>query len=130
MGFTEAVAAAFRNYVNFRDRASRSEYWWFFLFIFVANLVLGAIEGAMGLAAGHGFLSMLFGLVTFIPGLAVGARRLHDADRSGWWLLLGFVPLIGIVVLLIWFAQRGTPGTNRFGPDPLGGDEEDAAWEV
>lgn len=127
MDFVAAVKSAFRNYVNFRDRASRSEYWWFVLFLFVANLVIAIVEDAMGMAGGYGVLSSLFGLVTLLPGLAVGARRLHDIDRSGWWLLIYFLPLIGFIILIFWACQRGTPGSNRFGRDPLD-TSDDASW--
>ena len=58
-------------------------------------------------------------LALFLPGLAVSIRRLHDRDKSGWWVLLAFIPLIGAIILLIWFIMRGTQGPNRFGPDPL-----------
>jgi uncharacterized membrane protein YhaH (DUF805 family) len=61
----------------------------------------------------------LFGLVTFIPTVSVAIRRLHDSDRTGWWYLLIFVPLIGWIILLIWYVTKGTDGPNRFGPDPL-----------
>ncbi len=64
-------------------------------------------------------VSPLFGLATFLPSIAIGVRRLHDLDRSGWWLLLVFIPLIGAIVLLIWYCAKGTAGPNRFGPDPL-----------
>jgi len=123
MGFVEAVTAAFKNYVNFSDRACRSAYWWFILFYFLVNLVIAAIESAMGVGPGMGFLSMIFVLVTFLPSLAVAVRRLHDIDKSGWWLLLYFIPLIGVIILIVWACKRGTPGDNRFGPDPLAGLE-------
>jgi uncharacterized membrane protein YhaH (DUF805 family) len=64
---------------------------------------------------------MLFGLAVLIPSIAVGARRLHDTDRSGWWLLIALIPFIGAIVLLVFFVLPGTQGTNRFGPDPYGG---------
>ena len=64
-------------------------------------------------------LNSLANLALLLPNLAVGARRLHDTDRSGWFLLLVFIPLIGIIILIVWWCQRGTAGPNRFGPDPL-----------
>jgi uncharacterized membrane protein YhaH (DUF805 family) len=121
MGFVEAVTSAFKNYVNFHDRSCRSAYWWYVLFIFLVNLVLAGIDSAMGMGAGGGILSTIFGLATLLPSIAVGVRRLHDIDRSGWWLLIGFIPLIGIIVLIVWACMRGTPGDNRFGPNPLAG---------
>ncbi len=65
--------------------------------------------------------SPIWGLATFLPSLAMGVRRLHDTDRSGWWWLLSFIPLIGIIVLIVFWCSEGTRGPNRFGPDPLGG---------
>jgi len=119
MGFVEAVASALKGYVNVRDRACRSEYWWFFLFALLASAVIGFAEGATGVGTDVGVLSTIFSLAMLLPSIAVGVRRLHDIDRSGWWLLLWFVPLIGVIVLIIWACKRGTPGANRFGPDPL-----------
>lgn len=69
---------------------------------------------------GAGVLGNIWSLVIFLPTLAAGVRRLHDTDRSGWWLLLMFLPVIGAIVLIVFLAQKGTAGTNRFGPDPLG----------
>jgi uncharacterized membrane protein YhaH (DUF805 family) len=84
-------------------------------------VVIGAIVTAMiDLMIGMRLTNSLFGLATILPGIAVAARRLHDVDRSGWWLLLNFIPLIGWIVLLVWFCTRGTEGPNRFGPDPMG----------
>jgi uncharacterized membrane protein YhaH (DUF805 family) len=74
-----------------------------------------------GIRDGVSPISSLVSLALFLPGLAVSVRRLHDTDRSGWWVLLFLIPLIGAIVLLIWYCSRGTPGGNRFGPDPLAG---------
>ena len=68
-------------------------------------------------------LSSIWSLATFLPSLAVGIRRLHDTDRSGWWWLISFIPLIGIIVLIVFWCSAGIPGSNRFGPDPLGGPQ-------
>ncbi len=123
MGFVEAIGSAFKNYVNFQDRSCRSAYWWYVLFIFLANIVIGVIELAMGMGMGGGMgvLSGIFFLATLLPSIAVGVRRLHDIMSSGLWLLLGFIPLIGFIILIFWACLRGTPGDNRFGPDPLAG---------
>ena len=115
MGFAQAISAGFSNYVNFRDRACRSEYWYWILFIVIAEIVAGIIDQMLGMQ----IVSSLFGLVTIIPNIAVAIRRLHDLDRTGWWILLGFIPLIGWNILLIWYVTKGTDGPNRFGPDPL-----------
>ena len=78
-------------------------------------------HGEFSASFNGGILSILWALGNFLPSLAVGVRRLHDTDRSGWWLLIAFIPLIGAIVLLVFFCTRGTPGPNRFGNDPLGG---------
>jgi len=121
MGFVEAITAAFKGYVNFRDRACRSEYWWFMLFGLLGSLVIGLAESVMGINPEVGVFSTIFSLAILLPGLAVAVRRLHDIDRSGWWLLLWFVPLVGMIVLIVWACKPGTPGHNRFGADPLAG---------
>jgi uncharacterized membrane protein YhaH (DUF805 family) len=113
MSFTEAVTSVFSKYAIFKGRARRSEFWWFTLFSFVASVVLGFVDG---LLFGHEILSAIFALGTFIPVLAVTVRRLHDIDRSGWWILIGLVPLIGWIILIYWYTREGTPGLNQFGP--------------
>jgi uncharacterized membrane protein YhaH (DUF805 family) len=115
MGFGEAISAGFSNYVNFNDRAPRSEYWYWILFTVIAEVVVAAIDRALGI---H-LIAALLVLAIVIPTFAVTIRRLHDLDRSGWWIFLSFIPLIGGIILLIWFCTRGTEGPNRFGPDPL-----------
>ncbi|MFY9892881.1 MAG: DUF805 domain-containing protein [Xanthobacteraceae bacterium] len=117
MNFGQAISSGFSNYVNFSDRAIRSEYWYWVLFVCLAEVVTSIIDYAIGFQVTTG----LFGLAVILPGLAVSVRRLHDLDRTGWWLLLGFIPLIGSIILIVWFCTRGTPGPNRFGPDPLAG---------
>jgi uncharacterized membrane protein YhaH (DUF805 family) len=114
MDFAEAIRSGFQNYVNFDGRARRSAYWFWALFVWVASAVLAIVDAVTGI----GFVSALFGLATLLPSIAVAVRRLHDIDRSGWFLLLGFIPLVGVVILIIWACQAGTPGPNRFGPEP------------
>ncbi|MDH6265205.1 uncharacterized membrane protein YhaH (DUF805 family) [Rhizobium sp. SG_E_25_P2] len=82
----------------------------------IATLVLGVIDETV---IGMGLLGGIFGLATLIPGIAVGVRRLHDRDMSGWWLLIGFVPLVGWLILIYLLATPGTVGENRFGSEPL-----------
>lgn len=106
-----------KKYAVFTGRAQRAEYWMFFLFNFIIAFVLGFIEGLVG---GPGILGILYSLVVLIPGIAVSIRRLHDTDRSGWWLLIGFVPLIGAIVLLVFMVQDSKPGENQFGANPKG----------
>ena len=115
MEFKEAVAHVFSNYATFNGRACRSEYWWFVLFSFLAGIVTAIISAiTMG---GGGPLMVLLQLALFLPGLAVAVRRLHDIDKSGWWYLIILIPLIGAIVLMIWFCRKGTVGPNRFGED-------------
>jgi len=120
MGFGEAVSAVFKKYATFTGRASRSEYWWWTLFVLIASIVLTIIDTAVLGAEEYGILSTIFGLAILVPAIAVTVRRLHDTDRSGWWIFLGLIPIIGTLVLLFWYVSRGREGDNRFGPDPLG----------
>ncbi|MGM0660169.1 MAG: DUF805 domain-containing protein [Pseudomonadota bacterium] len=116
MDFTTAVKTVLtENYVNFTGRAQRSEFWWFALFAFVVLSVLGALGDVGNLLAG------IFALAIMLPGIGVAVRRLHDVDRTGWWYLLVLIPVLGPLILIFaFFIHRGTPGDNRFGPDPLG----------
>ena len=119
MTFVEAIKSAFSNYANFEGRATRSEYWWFYLFAFIINTVL---EVAAELAGDGDFVaslvSMAFALAILVPSIAVAARRLHDVNRSGWWQLIALT-IIGIIPLLYWLIKKGTDGPNRFGEDRL-----------
>jgi uncharacterized membrane protein YhaH (DUF805 family) len=115
MNFSEAIASGFSNYVNFSDRASRSEYWYWVLFVILADIVTSIVDYVIGF---H-ITTSLFGLAVLLPGLAVAIRRLHDLDRTGWWFFLVLIPLVGAIVLIVWYCSRGTEGPNRFGPDPL-----------
>ena len=112
----QAFQSALGNYANFNGRARRSEYWWFFV---IVNVVVGVLTLAGGaiLPALAG-VGGLVALALLLPALAVTVRRLHDTDRSGWWILLGLVPFGGIV-LLVFFFLPGTSGPNRFGPESL-----------
>jgi len=104
-----------KKYAVFSGRARRKEYWMFVLFNVIIGFVLGFIEG---LAGGPGVLGGIYGLAVLIPGVAVSVRRLQDTNRSGWWLLIGLVPLIGSIVLLVFMIQDGQPGENQYGPNP------------
>ena len=120
MNFQQAVQSGFSNYAKFRGRAARSEFWWFQLFIVLGGIVAAVLDLlANSNVLGGEPLAMLFYLATIIPGLAVSVRRLHDTDSSGWWLLLGLIPLIGMIVLIVWWCLKGSKGYNRFGADPL-----------
>lgn len=121
MEFQDAVKAGFQKFFDFDTRSSRSEYWWWTLFVIMGGIVLAildAMTSGVG-ASGFGPLGGLFSLVTLIPGISVTVRRLHDLDKSGWWILINLVPLIGWIIMIVWAATRGNDGPNRFGEDPL-----------
>ena len=102
MNFQTAIRSDFQNYANFKGRASRAEYWWWALFIFILSVLLSSIHDSLG---------DLGSLVTLLPGIAVAIRRMHDVDRAGWFIL---VPFYNLILLL----RRGDAGENRFGPPP------------
>jgi uncharacterized membrane protein YhaH (DUF805 family) len=114
MDLGEAISTCFSKYATFGGRAMRSEYWYWVLFNVLAAIGFIIIQFALFRFLGQ-VLAWLFDLATIIPSIAVATRRLHDTDRSGWWQLLIFVPVIGWIVLLVWYCQPGTPGGNRFG---------------
>ena len=120
MDFQTAVRTCFQKYATISGRARRSEYWWFVLFLFAGNVVLGLVDQIVFGSAQ--VRSAIFGLTTLVPSICAAARRLHDTGRSAWWLLLIIIPLIGFLVLLWWFVQKGTDGSNEYGPDPLAGE--------
>ncbi|MDO9416376.1 DUF805 domain-containing protein [Pararhizobium sp.] len=115
MTFVESVSTVLSKYVVFTGRASRSEFWWFVLFNLGVSIIAAVIDMGLGIQA----VGALVGLGLLLPGLAVSVRRLHDTDRSGWWLLILLVPLIGAIVLIVWNATAGTPGDNQYGPSPI-----------
>jgi uncharacterized membrane protein YhaH (DUF805 family) len=114
MSFQDAVRSVLTKYADFNGRARRSEYWYFVLFSFLV-LVAAMIVGR---AIGLGFLYYVAWLGLLLPSLAVGARRLHDTGRPGLWLLIGLVPLVGAIILLVFFVSEGNPGPNQYGPSP------------
>jgi uncharacterized membrane protein YhaH (DUF805 family) len=105
-----------KKYVDFSGRAQRMEYWMFVLINFLVMIGIAIIDFVLGL----GFLGAIYGLGVLLPSIAVGVRRLHDTNRSGWWLLIGLVPVIGVIVLIVFFVQDSQPGANDFGPNPKG----------
>lgn len=109
-----------RNYVGFGGRARRKEYWMFILVNLIFTGVLGILDKMLGLkvAGEEGTLTTLYGLLMFLPCWAVQFRRLHDTDRSAWWLLLVLIPIIGWLVILAFNCQNGTAGVNKYGTDP------------
>jgi len=144
MGFGQAIKHVFSNYANFNGRACRSEFWWWYLFTAIVSLILAipaipwyneyinasinqmgeavqVLPAPSGLAMVGLVLSGIFSLAVLIPTIAVAARRLHDTDRSGWWLLLYFLSCcfgIGAIILIIFWILPSTPGPNRFGEGP------------
>jgi uncharacterized membrane protein YhaH (DUF805 family) len=111
---SDAVRSCLSKYATFSGRARRAEYWWFTLAVIIVEIVTSLIDRALGTS----LVTLLVALALFLPGLAVGVRRLHDTDRSGWWLLIALVPFVGAIVLLVFEVLDGTPGPNRFGPSP------------
>ena len=112
-----------KKYAVFSGRARRKEYWYFFLFNFLITIVLLIIDGMTGTLtaeAGIGLLGGIYALAVLIPALAVSVRRLHDTDRSGWWLLIMLIPLIGVIVILVFTVQDSKPGENQYGSNPKG----------
>jgi uncharacterized membrane protein YhaH (DUF805 family) len=118
MNFGQAIASGFRNYATFSGRACRSEFWYWTLFSILVSIVAGILDLALLPLASISPFGAISTVVLFLPDLAVAARRLHDLDRTGWWLLI-CLTIIGAFVLLVWDCLKGTSGANRFGPDPL-----------
>ena len=126
MGFGEAVKSFWSNYAPFRGRSRRSEYWWIQLFLVLTNLAVAAIDLALMSGdvdrfianGGGGIVGLIWILVTIVPALAVLVRRLHDTGKSGWWALIGFVPLVGAIVLLVFTVLDSDAGENKFGMSP------------
>ena len=100
----EACKMYWQKYVDFEGRSRRAEYWWAALMVFVLSLIP--------------YINILVGLATIIPSIAVGVRRLHDINKSGWFMLLNLIPIVGQIILIIWFCQEGTIGPNQYGEDP------------
>jgi uncharacterized membrane protein YhaH (DUF805 family) len=118
MGFAEAVQTVLSKYAVFNGRASRPEYWWFVLAQAIVVLILDILVASTGSGAIQAILVIVW-LALVLPSLAVGCRRLHDTDKTGWWLLIGLIPIVGTIVLIVFFVQPGTLGDNRYGPAPV-----------
>ncbi len=115
MSFTQAIGSGFGKYFDFSGRSSRSEYWWWYLFVVIGAIVFPVIDALIRTA----FLYYVFALATLLPLFAVGVRRLHDIDKSAWGLLMGFIPIIGTIILFIWLVRSGDAGDNSYGANPL-----------
>ena len=126
MGFGEAVKSFWFNYSKFKGRSRRSDYWWIQLFLVLTNLAVAAIDLVLMNGdlerfianGGGGIVGLIWILVTIVPALAVLVRRLHDTGKSGWWALIGFVPLVGGIVLLVFTVLDSDAGENSHGPSP------------
>jgi uncharacterized membrane protein YhaH (DUF805 family) len=100
-------------YAQFTGRARRAEFWWFFLASFIIGIVFNIL---IAVASIFWVVYVIYALAVLIPNIAVGVRRLHDTNKSGWWLLIALIPLVGIIVLIVFFATDGLPGPNQYGP--------------
>ena len=116
-----------RRYADFSGRSSRKEYWMFTLFIFLVMMALLALGFVIGGGMGEGgtpgislIMVVIFGLSIIVPSIAVQVRRFHDQDKSGWMVLLGFIPYVGSLIVLVFMCLEGTRGENKYGPDPKG----------
>lgn len=127
MDFITAIKTCFQKYVVVSGRASRSEYWFWVLFSLLTGVVCSAIDHALFHAGfdattqtyTNGPISGLRSLAFLLPSICVGVRRLHDINKSGWWMLINLLPIVGWIVYIVWMATKGTVGHNRFGADSL-----------
>jgi uncharacterized membrane protein YhaH (DUF805 family) len=117
MSFSEAVKDGFDHYVNFEGRASRSSFWWWVLFVIIVSIVANILDSAIDAT----IFSVIAGLGLLLPGLSKAIRRLHDTGRTGWWVLIGLIPLIGFIVLLIFYLEKSEPTENQYGAPPADG---------
>ncbi len=114
MGFSEAVQTCLSKYATFSGRARRSEYWFFYLAVIVAYIAALIIDAVIGTTL---FVPIVF-LGVIVPTLAAGVRRLHDTGKSGWFILIGLIPLVGGIIVLVFFVMDSAPGDNQYGPNP------------
>ena len=117
MGFTEAIQTCFSKYATFSGRARRSEYWYFFL---CYTILTGILSFLARNSTVLGYVSGVIEIALFIPMLAVSVRRLHDIGKSGWFYLIGLIPLVGLIIMIVWYVRDSDPGQNMYGPNPKG----------
>jgi len=118
MTFVQAIQSGFKNYVNFQGRAIRSEFWWFILFYLIIICVpeyLAYHELSSGHPGAFSGVVDLIALAFLLPNLGLAVRRLHDTGRSGWWVLIGLIPIVGWILVIIWYCTPGTVGPNKYG---------------
>ena len=108
-----------KRYADFSGRSRRKEYWMFVLFVVIVYVVLALLGSALGATAATALLG-IFALGILIPSIAVQVRRFHDQGKSGWFVLLGFIPLVGGLIVLVFMCLEGDQGPNEYGPDPKG----------
>jgi uncharacterized membrane protein YhaH (DUF805 family) len=112
MGFSEAVKSGFDHYAKFDGRASRPAFWWWVLFGILVGIAASIVDAVIG----SQIFSIIVSLGLLLPNISVSIRRLHDTDRSGWWILIGLIPLIGLIVLIVFYVQKSDAGENSYGP--------------
>lgn len=118
VSFTEAIKMALQqNYCNFSGRSSRSEYWWYSLFTFILGFIIAIFAGILGENAGNALTGIVY-LALLLPGLGLTVRRLHDINKSGWWILINLIPLVGWIIMLVWLCKDSDPTDNQYGPVP------------
>lgn len=116
MTFMDSVRTVFSKYAVFSGRATRPEYWWWVLFSIIVSVVTGILDVVVATPLlGFEMFGIISSLALLLPSLAVSVRRLHDIGRSGWWLLIGLVPIIGWLVLIYWHVQPSAEGQNEYG---------------
>lgn len=115
MDFMQAVKTVLNNYANFNDRSGRSEFWWWTLAYMIAYVAIYMVGSILGMGE---ILVAILGLGLLIPNLAVAVRRFHDIGKSGWWVLIGIIPIIGALALIYFFVQP-SQGSNQYGEGPL-----------
>ncbi len=117
MSFVDAIKSVFSQYANFSGRARRSEYWYYVLCYAIISIVINLLSQASSVFA---IIGTVVGLALICPTLAVEIRRLHDIGKSGWYLLFNLIPLVGAIILIVWFCKDSEPGDNMYGPNPKG----------
>lgn len=116
--FIQNYTGVLKRYVDFNGRARRREYWMFFLTNFVVSTIINMLGSAVMNSSVAGLPGLIYSLAVLLPALSVGARRLHDTGKSGWWLLIGLVPIVGVIILIVFWATEGNKGANAYGADP------------
>jgi uncharacterized membrane protein YhaH (DUF805 family) len=135
MNFGDAIKSCLAQYTTFRGRAARSEFWFFFLFMILVYIIASIFDRVLGTSfsfrnpatgltqnMGYGYIYTLAALALFLPNISVMVRRLHDTGHSGWWYWIILVPLVGAILLLVWFCSAGTASDNEYGSNPLAGN--------